>query len=1654
FGKHFGSRNARKQAAEPDGGQILSTPQGFRVDIDTEAEDLSNRLSHRDSTAASLESSRNRSPAARDPLGLHVVHSPKENRKLDIVFVHGLGGTSRLSWSKNKDLSKFWPSKFLPLETEICHARILTFGYNANIVRDASNRSSSVLDFAKELLFELRFAKDDNTEDLDIGTAFLQGQNDPEYERIIRMVSAILFLSTPHRGTNLAETLNRILQALFIATPKQFIGDLARNSFALQKMNDQFRHIAPKLDIVSFYETQMTPIGLQRNKVMVLEKESSVLGYPGEISKALNADHHGVCKYESPQDPIYVTVRNVLKSLIRKLSMPSSSNEATATLEDERFDAEYALGITEAPDTDYSFFRGRWAVGTCHWILENPTFLDWEYDNSLSPRALWLHGSAASGKSVLASFVINHLVESHRLCQYFFIRFGDQAKRSASTLLRSLALQIAAAVPAFRQKLIQKSEDVARLKSADVQSIWQKLFKSMLFRISMSQPLYWVIDGLEESHSPRTILKMLADVLLAPVPIRILIISRKTQDITSAFWKAFDGLHLDVLANEGHQRDFHHFIDQELQIPDPKFKGEVSNTILESARGNFLWVHLAIQKINKCMTKADVKKAFEQLPPGMDALYGRMAQSVANIVENTNRQRAHDILAWVACASRALDVRELCQALETEAEEIIDLPKSIENFCGGFVVVDSDGQVAMIHQTAREYLLGPEVRPFNIDKRAHEQLFIRCMMGLTENGLRAKVNRGQESAFMHYSMASWFRHVLEAFPLSSDAMSILMKFARGSSMLVWIQALASNEHLRTLVTASTYLSKFAEKLRHADLDVVPTDRQIPEREIIEKWSMDLVKIVGKFGGNLTRNPEAIHRLIPPFCPHDSILYQQYGRKEIRSLMVGGFTNTSWDDSLARLSFSSGIHADRIVAVGAYIFVLDPAGNIYIYGEKSFEEIHQLKHGERIRWMHVNSNGTLLVAYGFNSTSLWDVADGRCIGSVRNPTRSARPQSMNFVEDDTTIMLGSDDGRLRLWRLSEPLPEWKIIAELDEQRLEGTFVNSPSCMSISPDGNQIALGYRGHPASVWEIQGPELIGHCSRRDAENAWGEVIQITWHPYSGEVLGLYLEGIVFKWNPYDYDVEEIRTGGAKLVVSQDGNFFATGDATGNLKVFSITDFCLVYQLAAQDPVLDISFSPDSHRLYDIRGSFGNVWEPSALLKYSETTERSSDDASDSQSIASRMVVSGVQSQNIDTITSLATHPNGRYYCIGTEDGTTELFDVSGGKIGNLGSSRSYMTTEQIVWSPNGRYIAIADLSGRLHVKTFQPRSDAVGSWATESKLEMPIGMARGAILQLLFHADSTRIFVYTSTTISVIMVSTKAVHASVVLSPPYQSFRWVNHPLEQDTLIAVGPGIIQTRAWDDLRENETIHTVTPFVEQVANLSLISNDETELEASQSELEKSMRDYHPVGSWKAQESVDRVFLTPGEKYLLVQTSYPIDRSRHRHKQVILFEVAALRSAQAACRTFEEIDASGSNFRLQNTSQQRMIDCITLPEHLACDIEVPLAFLSRDRLVFLDRNFWVCSWRLPLPSNILARSTSETAVTTGGGSNMSATLAGRRASETTLSGGGSTNIRRHFFLPGDWISPDCVTLCTVASDGTVLCPRNGEVAVIKCATLRN
>ena len=97
-----------------------------------------------------------------------MVYQPSSPAPLDIIFVHGLGGGSHRTWSKHQDPNLFWPQQWLPLESDLCSARILTFGYNARF-RSGGPQNMNIADFAKDLLFEMKFGKGGDAEDLGVG---------------------------------------------------------------------------------------------------------------------------------------------------------------------------------------------------------------------------------------------------------------------------------------------------------------------------------------------------------------------------------------------------------------------------------------------------------------------------------------------------------------------------------------------------------------------------------------------------------------------------------------------------------------------------------------------------------------------------------------------------------------------------------------------------------------------------------------------------------------------------------------------------------------------------------------------------------------------------------------------------------------------------------------------------------------------------------------------------------------------------------------------------------------------------------------------------------------------------------------------------------------------------------------------------------------------------------------------------------------------------------------------------------------------------------------------------------------------------------------------------------------------------------------------
>lgn len=85
------------------------------------------------------------------PLGLTTLYQPPGDGPVaaDLVFVHGLNGGSRSTWTKGDASTHFWPKQWLPSDEAFNDVRIHTFGYSAAIIKESI---LNIPDFSRALL--------------------------------------------------------------------------------------------------------------------------------------------------------------------------------------------------------------------------------------------------------------------------------------------------------------------------------------------------------------------------------------------------------------------------------------------------------------------------------------------------------------------------------------------------------------------------------------------------------------------------------------------------------------------------------------------------------------------------------------------------------------------------------------------------------------------------------------------------------------------------------------------------------------------------------------------------------------------------------------------------------------------------------------------------------------------------------------------------------------------------------------------------------------------------------------------------------------------------------------------------------------------------------------------------------------------------------------------------------------------------------------------------------------------------------------------------------------------------------------------------------------------------------------------------------------
>ena len=291
---------------------------------------------------------------------------------VDIVLVHGLNGHPQNTWTAKNGV--FWPQDLLPVTLKSAKARVLVYGYNADVYTFGGDKSASsdmIHQHAQTLLTALSTErmseeKDDNAiiwvahslggilvkRALELSNDLTSKSADPS-RSIYVSTYGIIFLGTPHLGADgakwgyiLQKLLSSVTTKKMMDTEDQLLKTLKTNNETLQNINLHFLDIYQRFEIDMVHEAVKTD--LKGTKDFIVDQTSASPPLPGVRYYGIEATHSGMCKFESKNAPGYLNVSVQIKKWVQEC-MPKIQDrwrqEQAARMTAKQNEARELMGI-------------------------------------------------------------------------------------------------------------------------------------------------------------------------------------------------------------------------------------------------------------------------------------------------------------------------------------------------------------------------------------------------------------------------------------------------------------------------------------------------------------------------------------------------------------------------------------------------------------------------------------------------------------------------------------------------------------------------------------------------------------------------------------------------------------------------------------------------------------------------------------------------------------------------------------------------------------------------------------------------------------------------------------------------------------------------------------------------------------------------------------------------------------------------------------------------------------------------------------------------------------------------------------------------------------------------------------------------------------
>ncbi|HRD67017.1 MAG TPA: hypothetical protein PKY50_12795 [Candidatus Competibacter sp.] len=258
------------------------------------------------------------------------------DRVADVIFVHGLDGDARTTWHPKDHPEAFWPAW---LGEDVPAIGVWSLGYAVS-ASAWKGHTMPLADRATNALQQLKLDEIGRRPVVFVCHSLggllvkqmLRNASDfgnPAWKAIATQTKALVFLSTPHSGANLASWI-------------QYIGGLLRTTVSveeleahhprLRELNLWYRNRVADFDLATEVYYEKRPVA----GILVVDETTADPGIVGVVPIPVDEDHVSICKPASKDSLIYRSVKCLIEDIVARSRRPASQRSTRNAIADSQ----------------------------------------------------------------------------------------------------------------------------------------------------------------------------------------------------------------------------------------------------------------------------------------------------------------------------------------------------------------------------------------------------------------------------------------------------------------------------------------------------------------------------------------------------------------------------------------------------------------------------------------------------------------------------------------------------------------------------------------------------------------------------------------------------------------------------------------------------------------------------------------------------------------------------------------------------------------------------------------------------------------------------------------------------------------------------------------------------------------------------------------------------------------------------------------------------------------------------------------------------------------------------------------------------------------------------------------------------------------------